>query len=765
MRKLIALSLAAVLGLTSVARAQEWDHQAVDEAIKRAKTYLWGTWANGQFPGNGGHAGNEAGPTALVLYALLASGESPTDARVKATLEWLAAQNVTATYTRGLRANCFALAGRASKFRPNLNDDVKWLVLSADKRGGYDYVPRKQPVGTEQDFQALGRYDNSNSQLAVLGVWAGAMEGVEVPLEYWRIIERHWAEDQQPDGGWCYQQKGNSYGSMSVAGLATMFIVYDNLYRESFDQCKGDTTYPPIEKGLDWLDKNFDARTNPHNGAWYYYYLYGVERVGLASGYKYFGQKDWYKLGAAALLQKQGGGGGWENPVETSFALLFLSRGQHPVLFNKLKYPGNWNSRPRDLANITRWVSRDFERPVNWQIIHLGIPVSEWHDAPILYISGAAAPQFTDKDLDNLRDFVYQGGVILSEAACNNEAFTTAMQKAYAKMFAPYEMRRLPDDHPVYNLHYKITGRKSLSAVSNGVRLLAIHSPSELSLAWQRNNFATQADLFQTAANIYLYVSDKGQLRKRGESIWPAEKTFQPVETVKLAPIKYHGNFNPEPLAWKKFAILMGNRHSVKVELAPPTEIAALKASDWPVAAMTGTGNVELSAPEKAGLKKYIADGGTLILDAAGGNKEFAEAAEKLVQELSPEAPALVLPITHPLYAKVGPLVEKVTYRKALAMVVMDAGKPRLRGVTIKGRLAIILSPDDLTAGLVGYPCYGLRGYEIDSELPEKGSGAFALVRNIVLYASGKSISADARPAFGVPGGADPAKPGGELSW
>ena len=43
-------------------------------------------------------------------------------------------------------------------------------------------------------------------------------------------------------------------------------------------------------------------------------------------------------------------------------------------------------------------------------------------------------------------------------------------------------------------------------------------------------------------------------------------------------------------------------------------------------------------------------------------------------------------------------------------------------------RPLIVYSPDDLTAGLVGYGGHGVRGYAPDS--------AYALMRNLLLYAA-----------------------------
>jgi len=78
-----------------------------------------------------------------------------------------------------------------------------------------------------------------------------------------------------------------------------------------------------IELGLNWMSQHFDeiyeARPN--------YGLYGVERIGVASGRKYFGTVDWYKQGADYLVKHQAPGGNWGQPPDTSFSLLFLVRG------------------------------------------------------------------------------------------------------------------------------------------------------------------------------------------------------------------------------------------------------------------------------------------------------------------------------------------------------------------------------------------------------------------------------------------------------
>ena len=89
---------------------------------------------------------------------------------------------------------------------------------------------------------------------------------------------------------------------------------------------------------------------------WPLYYQYGVERAGRLSGQRFFGPHDWYREGAAYLLEGQvRQDGSWigataaetDPVVASSFALLFLSKGLAPVLINKLNYGQPAEARDR----------------------------------------------------------------------------------------------------------------------------------------------------------------------------------------------------------------------------------------------------------------------------------------------------------------------------------------------------------------------------------------------------------------------------------
>ncbi|HDZ20500.1 hypothetical protein LCGC14_0162620 [marine sediment metagenome] len=567
----------------------------VDESIKLAQEFLLslqnlqkkhsksGSWEDPPFPN---HADKNPGLTALITYALLESGINPQDLRMKAAIKYLGKTRTTKTYAVGLRANVWYSANRKTndRYLRALKHDAG-LLSKGLINGTFGYDP-----GAGNDW------DHSNAQYGVLGMWAVTLNGLDIPTKYWRSVMNHWKRYQLAGGGWGYDSvaTGEYYGrrmqpTMSVGGLATLYICVDNLPSPpSVINCTGGQLDPSIQRALAWLDKNFrQTMLAPDKGTmvWHYYYIYGVERAALASGYKYFGNEDWYRFGASMLIKRQiksdvgvaignrqvnlkGSWNGYDHTTldkqitrnyaggkiqlgaieaDTAFALLFLLRGKQPVLFNKLQFNGDWDNRPRDLASLTRWISKKLESDVNWQIIRMDTPVSEWRDAPFIYISGnralplgpgapppiipgaapGAAPPppagvFDQETMEKLRTYVNQGGTILSVTEHNGPQFTTSIRQFYKTLFPKYELIECPPDHPIYTCNYKLKpGKPTFFIVSNGIRPLAIHTDSDLAVHWETRAYESQKWAFEAATNLVLYVIDSMEnLPYRATNTW-----------------------------------------------------------------------------------------------------------------------------------------------------------------------------------------------------------------------------------------------------
>ena len=75
----------------------------------------------------------------------------------------------------------------------------------------------------------------------LFGVWAAARHNLEIPKGYWKLAYKHYEATQNRDGGWGYGYTfgggTGSKGTMTAAGLAGLFVAFDNLQSGEFTKC------------------------------------------------------------------------------------------------------------------------------------------------------------------------------------------------------------------------------------------------------------------------------------------------------------------------------------------------------------------------------------------------------------------------------------------------------------------------------------------------------------------------------------------------
>lgn len=691
--------------------------------------------------------GQWGGHTALATYTLLAAGEEPQSPRIQKSVDWLMGADIVGTYALGMRANVWPYMPRTDKYRQAALRDAQ-LLLEATQGIAPNGQAVKQPDGRFKPntglYDYLGhetdRVDMSVSQYGVLGMWA-ANQFVEVPRGYWQVVQESWLSWQQPDGGWAYE--GTPTGerpttaSMTAAGIATLYITQDMLTDANAARCNGNFSHPALEKAMALFVRHYPelierAPETPFvTAGGGYYTLYGTERIGVASGLKYFGDLDWFDAGADYLLQRQRDDGSWGGVRNTCFALLFLSRGREPVMMNKLRYTltpprgeaveARWNQRPRDVANAALYTGNKSERTLNWQIIDLERGnVGDLHDAPIAYVSGDQPLFLAEQQIAKLQRYLLEGGLLVANADCNNGGFKKSLEDLANDLFPgqPWEWRNLPQNHPIYvDQQFNVTQwrrRPNVQGLSNGVRELILLLPTDMAKTWQLRDLRSEED-FQLMANIYLYAIDKTHTYYKGDThLVSKDPAKRPAKTLAVARVQHGSNWDPEPAAWEQLAAVMHNRHDMELRVEP-VKFTELDPGRHPVAHLTGTAAIMDEGLAEA-VKRYVEGGGTLLVDAAGGSGEFAASFEQLAKEIFGDAAAALanpLPADHALY---GGKEFNVTYRLAAQQrLVGPLNRPTLRGITLDDRLAVIYSPLDLTNGLVGAPVDGVNGYAPES--------------------------------------------------
>ncbi|MCP3904934.1 MAG: DUF4159 domain-containing protein [Planctomycetes bacterium] len=475
------------------------------------------------------------GYTALIVHALLQSGQSYQDPRLRDAVDYLAEYEMQGTYAISLRASIWSRL--PDRFRENLEADVRWLQEAFSTRaGGWTYTSK--PATTVRD--------NSITQFGALALWDAAKRGVDVDPAIWQLLEERFLAMQTPSGGWDYDGDGMVTGSMTTAGLATLFITQDLRHASGYVQLRDDDERPhepAMARGLEWMNRKFSPTENPGSFRDFYYYAWGVERVGLAGGIKHVGGVDWYREMAAEIIgrlcawdesaramtvHKTIHGNAKAGRVRTrhlAFSLMFLSRGRVPVAVNKLRVADfRWNNRPRDAANLARWITDQTEGEVTWQVVDLATEPEQWLDAPLLYLASdvelpwiAALPadprtlrrtlRAHDRarargevpaserpdvaplpmPLRKLERYLDLGGLLLAVNEGGKRRFAESIETFGSIAYPGYEWRKLPDDHWVYTIHGDLgRQRLALKGLSNGVReLIVLAERSDLAASLQ----------------------------------------------------------------------------------------------------------------------------------------------------------------------------------------------------------------------------------------------------------------------------------------
>ena len=713
--------------------------------------------------GNGDN-GYLCGENALAVYALMQAGLTIKDPRLRleapmmrGLIERMKSLPATAgkvTYARGIRATALALFNRPED-RNALIEDVRYLVQS-QIQGAYTYSA--VPAGSRS-------WDNSNSQYGLLGVWSGAEAGIEVPQEYWAIVEDHWKNCQLSDGRWYYSPSATGAStSMTAAGIASLFVTRQWLEFPKFHGDVGlDPFSPSLRTSLNWwetADNYLDRQGIRDFG----YTVYGIERVGLASGFKFFGTHEWYREMAAQLVSKQLRDGGWGSAIETSYIVLFLARGRHPVLMNKLRFdhsPGMnnryWDNRPNDMRHLASWASHELERPLNWQIVNLERDWPDWMDAPILYLASHRPLKFTEADYARMRHFAEAGGMIFTQADGDSESFDHFAAELAKKLFPNYEFQNVPPSHPLYSMNYDLKGQPPLKMVSNGSRILLLHSPKDISRYWEMRDDKLHKRDFQLGLNIFLYASGKHDLRNKLITSYVPEPSPPPRDAlrIKVVRLMYNGNWDPEPGSWERYRRVFQNATGSVLDL-DTIQLKDLRPGAAPIAHLTGAAAYELTADEAAALRSFVQAGGVVLIDACGGSGAFADSMRKSIAAAFAGRPLERVPSNHPLLS-LGNAGMADLSNAAYRPYVLDKVGGRFGGgieMLSAGRGHVILSPLDLSTGMLGTHTWGVWGFT-----PEYCQ---SLLQNVIFWTmdgQADPLARQAPPASTMYGATSPAQP------
>jgi Domain of unknown function (DUF4159) len=759
--------------------------KAIQDGIKylRSKQLEDGSWEIDVY----GRTRAHGGWTSMALLALLNAGVPPDDTTVKKGLEYLRKQEPKYVYVRALQAMVFVEAGQKEDSE-RIQQNVDWLIKARIKEGG-------DLVGWTYT-QSRSAADNSNTQYALLALHAGRTAGAKIPKQIWREIQAFYTRTQQPAGGWIYAKHHNNrpYLTMDAAGLCGLLIsgMDVDTGREEFvgkgkvKDCGKYKENTAVRKALKYLQDEYQI--NFKDAA--YYNLYGIERVGRLSGLRFLGAHDWYREGCELLTGsspdkdkddlKQAADGSWPAKgvrfdqwpvINTSFALLFLSKGRTPVLVSKIVHgpDQDWNNDRNDVKHLVEFASKELfkKQPLAWQAFNLfrgyeGRPtgespeekksgvVSELLQSPVAFFNGHQAPEFKEVEIEMLKEYIDNGGFVVAEACCGRPAFDQGFKRLLTELFPNgAKLVDLEANHPIYKAFFSIDPRVfPLKGVKSGCKTVMIYSPTDLSCYWEANRFDDKFQdgrgkmAFRLGANIIAYATGlekpKPRLTEKALINSTNEKSFTRRHYFRAAQIRHGPDWEPAPRAMAILADALYKDAALNVDKTKKG-IAVNDANivDYKFLYMHGNTPFAFKDEDLKLLRFNLTTGGLLLADACCGSEKFDESFREFMKVLFPKHKLEKIPVKKEELFSKELNGEKLDESNIQARIKKPGGgkgdgeyrsmAPSLEGIKIDNRWVVIYSKYDIGCALENHQSTDCLGYDHES--------ALKLAKAAVLYA------------------------------
>ena len=586
--------------------------------------------------------------------------------------------------------------------------------------------------------------DYSRTQFALLGLKAAQDLGVTVPPQVFLRARKFVEAGQNDDGSWGYTPRTQGYGSMTAAGITSLFIIYEQEYKDN-PVCGAPHKTERLQAGLNWLGKNFTVRTNPQKGNFHYYYLYAMERIGVLTGQKFIGGQDWYRAGAEYLVPKQLADGLWnEDMLATEFALLFLGKGREPVAVQKLSYGPDWNTDPYDARYLVEQASEDLQIRMSTQVVDSSASASALAAAPILYLQGRKQFEFTPGLREAIKGFIEQGGFVVASACCGGKEFDHSFRLEMKTMFPDAAFERVPDDHDIFTKPHRIVSQNAfmIEGLNTGCRTSVFFAPHDICCAWGKckgcldKSALVGQDSANLGVNVIAYALNFQNLRNKLDEINLAVNkadTVSPRGALFIGQLYHAGEWDPDPGAIPNLATTLKEQTGMKAEVAKrKVALGSDDLADYPLLYITGHQGFQYTPSQVDALRTYLDKGGFLLAEPCCGKLEFDISFRRLCEQLYPDQPLKPLPPDHPLLR--GPpsvpfVIDTVEYKPAVKKLFPAIGnKLQVEGISApNGRLQILYSRFNFGCELQGHGCPACLG------LTKKD--AYRLAVNAVLYA------------------------------
>ncbi len=395
----------------------------------------------------------------------------------------------------------------------------------------------------------------------------------------------------------------------------------------------------------------------------------------------------------------------------------------------------DWNLVPGDVPRMMGRARSVAGLDYHWTNVNLDTFSYDPARVPVLLFSGVRSLRVNRGQMEALRQYVQGGGMIILDSVYGSPHFTTSAINTFTGIFPGNEFRNIPADHPIFETYYSIDevdysdGRRApefygmyigarigvfLTPYGVGTGLVGEQEVFELLKARGLDpKYIYPECSNKIAANLVGYAvgyADVGDIQGKPENYGRAD-IKDPSDEFVFAQIKHGGAWNVHPNAAASLMLQVRRDTAVRVHMRRVSvDLVKDDISAFPFLYLTGLDTFEFSMEERGVLRKFVDNGGFLLVNNGLGLGRFhqsvtAEFQRVFGEELNP------LGIEHEVFNVVNS-VNYVNYTDAVIRDTNLGNTPFLLGMEVNGRLAVVYSPYDFEAGWLNSNFPLMRGYE-----------------------------------------------------
>ncbi len=190
--------------------------------------------------------------------------------------------------------------------------------------------------------------------------------------------------------------------------------------------------------------------------------------------------------------------------------------------------PDDWAALPSGDQNLISAICDQTTANVSrrWNVADVG-KLDTMTPFPFIFMHANTAPQLSETDRANVREYLLRGGFLYAED-CVQNPYVSGLQDAFFRRMAETEfprifpearLERLPNDHPIFTCFHRFKdGLPHMQGAAHGLhgithrgRLVALLSSSDLHCGWSDGGVQyfgrpKKVQALQMGVNIYLYA-------------------------------------------------------------------------------------------------------------------------------------------------------------------------------------------------------------------------------------------------------------------